>query len=191
MRRADRLFRLVQVMRAGFDMPPLMFTRAEVTALALGARMVCAWGGPEMAAGARDALSKIEAVLPRAQDVDDALGRHAVLRSGLEEAARARLDILDAQIRDRQWTRLVYVTPDGRRTDRRVQPLGLWFWGKVWTLVAWCALRGDFRMFRIDRIDLLDPLDEVFPADPARTLAACMAQLEARAGRPLPRDPLR
>lgn len=179
------------VMRSGFDMPPLMFTRAEVTALALGARMVSAWGGPDMADGARGALSKIEAVLPRAQDVEDALGRHVVLRSGLEDADRERLDVLDAQIRDRRWTRLVYVTPDSRRTDRRVQPLGLWFWGKVWTLVAWCGLRGDFRMFRIDRIDLLDPLDEVFPTDPARTLAACMAQLEAREGRPLPRDPLR
>lgn len=179
------------VMRAGFDMPPLMFTQAEVTALALGARMVCAWGGPDMADGARDALSKIEAVVPRAQDVEEALSRHFVLRSGLEDADLARLDILDGQIRDRRWTRLVYVTPDGRHSDRRVQPLGLWFWGKVWTMVGWCELRGDFRMFRIDRIDVLDPLDEVFAVDPTRSLAACMAQLERREGRALPVDPLR
>ena len=35
-------------------------------------------------------------------------------------------------------------------------PLGLWFWGKVWTLVAWCEKRGDFRTFRIDRIAVLN-----------------------------------
>ncbi|CTQ50861.1 helix-turn-helix transcriptional regulator [Jannaschia donghaensis] len=178
------------IMRSGFDIPPLMFTQAEVTALALGARMVAAWGGPDMADGARDALSKIEAVVPRAQDVRDALDRHFVLRSGLQDADRERLDIIDGQIRDRLWTRLVYVTPDGTHSDRRVQPLGLWFWGKVWTLVAWCELRGDFRMFRIDRIGVLDPLAEVFPPDPDRSLAACMAQLEAREGCPLPVDPL-
>ncbi|WP_179379846.1 helix-turn-helix transcriptional regulator [Jannaschia marina] len=179
------------IMRAGFDIPPLMFTPEEVTALALGARMVSAWGGPGMEEGARDALAKIEAVLPRGQDVQDALDRHFVLRSGLAESDRVRLDTLDHQIRDRRWTRLVYVTPDGTHTDRRVRPLGLWFWGKVWTLVAWCALREDFRMFRVDRIGVLDPLDERFPDDPKRSLAACMAAIEAREGRRLPGDPLR
>ena len=33
-----------------------------------------------------------------------------------------------------------------------MRPLGLWFWGKVWTLVAWCEFRDDFRLFRIVRI---------------------------------------
>jgi predicted DNA-binding transcriptional regulator YafY len=41
---------------------------------------------------------------------------------------------------------------EGAKTERPVRPLGLWFWGKVWTLVAWCELRDDFRMFRVDRI---------------------------------------
>ena len=33
-----------------------------------------------------------------------------------------------------------------------MRPLGVWFWGKVWTAVCWCELRADFRMFRLDRI---------------------------------------
>ena len=33
-----------------------------------------------------------------------------------------------------------------------MRPLGLYYWGKVWTLVAWCELREDFRAFRVDRI---------------------------------------
>jgi predicted DNA-binding transcriptional regulator YafY len=37
-------------------------------------------------------------------------------------------------------------------TTRTVRPLGLWYWGKVWTMVCWCELRAGFRMFRIDRI---------------------------------------
>ena len=47
---------------------------------------------------------------------------------------------------------LDYRDEAGRPSARDVRPLGLWFWGKVWTLVAWCEMRSDFRAFRIDRI---------------------------------------
>ena len=52
------------IMRGGFDLPPLMFTREEIEALVLGARVVESWTDPAMARAARDVLSKIEAVLP-------------------------------------------------------------------------------------------------------------------------------
>lgn len=37
-----------------------------------------------------------------------------------------------------------------------MRPLGVWFWGKVWTAICWCELRQDFRMFRVDRIMALE-----------------------------------
>src|SRR2546430_3991418 len=40
-------------LRAGFDVPPLMFTLNEIEALAVGARMVEAWGGPGLPRSAR------------------------------------------------------------------------------------------------------------------------------------------
>src|SRR5688572_17137320 len=52
------------IMRSGFDLPPLMFTRSELAALTLGARFVKAWSGAEHALAAEEALVKIEAVLP-------------------------------------------------------------------------------------------------------------------------------
>src|SRR6266705_1648901 len=51
-------------LRAGFDVPPLMFTLNEIEALAVGARMVEAWGGPVLADSARTAIEKIVAALP-------------------------------------------------------------------------------------------------------------------------------
>ena len=51
------------VMRSGFDLPPLMFTREEIIALVTGARMVRAWGGTKMIGAAEEALVKIEAVI--------------------------------------------------------------------------------------------------------------------------------
>ncbi|MBF9061373.1 HTH domain-containing protein, partial [Rhodobacterales bacterium HKCCSP123] len=55
------------VMAAGFDLPPLMFTRDEVTALVAGARLLQAFGGAEMGRAAEEALEKIRAVLPEAE----------------------------------------------------------------------------------------------------------------------------
>ena len=52
------------MMREGFDLPPLMFTRDEIVALVAGARMVRAFGGAAMARAAEEALVKIGAVLP-------------------------------------------------------------------------------------------------------------------------------
>src|ERR671934_205935 len=51
-------------LKAGFDVPPLMFTLNEIEALAVGARMVEAWGGPVLADSARSAIEKIVAALP-------------------------------------------------------------------------------------------------------------------------------
>src|SRR6266705_914028 len=75
MRRADRLFQIVQSLRgrrlttAAFlagrlGVSPLMFTLNEIEALAVGARMVEAWGGPVLADSARPAIEKIVAALP-------------------------------------------------------------------------------------------------------------------------------
>ena len=52
------------ILREGFDLPPLMFTRDEIVALVAGARMTRAWGGAAMARAAQEALIKIETVLP-------------------------------------------------------------------------------------------------------------------------------
>lgn len=51
-------------MREGYDLPPLMFSHDEIVALVSAARLLQAWGGTKMAAGAEEALVKIDAVLP-------------------------------------------------------------------------------------------------------------------------------
>ena len=44
------------------------------------------------------------------------------------------------------------------------------YWGKVWTLVAWCELRDDLRHFRFDRMRALQVSDEAYPDEPGKTL---------------------
>ena len=53
------------------------------------------------------------------------------------------------------------------------------FWGRVWTLAAFCEARGDFRAFRVDRIVAVQDTGERFPDEPGRSLADYRARIEA------------
>jgi predicted DNA-binding transcriptional regulator YafY len=171
------------LMRDGYDLPPLMFTREEVTALIIGARIVSAWGGARMALAAQDALDRIEAVLPdeqrnRAKDVQVYAFDHQM--PGIE---KEHLDRMNAAISARGVLELCYQDVNGNATQRSIEPLGLFFWGKVWTLVAWCQLRQDFRMFRIDRIVSLAETGNVFTRQPGRTLQDFLSMVVGNDGR--------
>jgi predicted DNA-binding transcriptional regulator YafY len=142
------------LMRDGYEVPPLMFSRDEVVALVAGARMVRAWGGLDMAKAAEEALVKIEAVLPEAERARaGAVEIHAFSGWSIEPATRALLDIIQRACDAKTKLRIAYRDVEGRVTGRQVRPLGLFYWGKVWTLVAWCELRDNFRVFRVDRIE--------------------------------------
>jgi predicted DNA-binding transcriptional regulator YafY len=154
------------VMRAGYDLPPLMFNSDEIVALVAGARMIRAWGGASMAAAAEEALVKIEAVLP-----DDARARaaavpvHAFTMNHMSDEVRARIDRIETASDGNIRLELDYGDKDGVTSARVIRPLGLWFWGNVWTVVGWCELRNDFRMFRLDRIK---GMEEIGPFKPVK-----------------------
>lgn len=168
------------IMRSGFDLPPLMFTRAEIIALVTGARMVKAWGGTAMSAAAEEALVKIEAVLPDEERKRVGDTKIFAPRIGLAGQARELIDACETAVENREILSLEYGDGDGAVTKRDVHPLGLWFWGKVWTLVGWCKLRDDFRMFRLDRITTMIPTGRTYPPDRERSLDTFMEQSRAR-----------
>lgn len=168
------------IMRSGFDLPPLMFTRNELVALVGGARMMRQWGGAAMALAAEEALEKINAVLPAdLKSQADSVNIHAVNAGVISPEIKALIDQLDQQIDQRHRLQLDYLDLQENRTKRIIRPLGLWFWGRVWTLVTWCELRDDFRIFRIDRIQSLEVLDR-FQPETGKSLATFYAREAAR-----------
>jgi len=156
-------------MRPGYDLPPLMFDRDEIQALVLGARIVGQLGDPGLARASASILNKVAAVLPAA--LAPLLTDTPLYVSRSLGGARAP-DLL-AQLREavvaRRTLRLAYGAASGAASDRVVRPLGVFFWGSVWTLAAWCELRQDFRNFRLDRITALS-VSEPFEEEPGRTL---------------------
>lgn len=167
-------------MRAGYDLPPMMFTSQEAQSIAAAVRLAQGWLDPGMARQAEAALGKIMAVLPAAARVaaesialyappvgnPATLDRLARLREAIEARVKLRLDYEDLK---------------GSVTQRVIRPLGCFYWGKVWTLGAWCEAREDFRSFRVDRIRQVEPLNERFHDEPGRTLADLFRKSEAEA----------
>ncbi|HYM15224.1 MAG TPA: YafY family protein [Dehalococcoidia bacterium] len=158
------------ILRRGFDLPPLMFSVAEIEAMVLGARVVKSWGDPGLAKAADEALARVEAVLP--DRLRERLTSTPLFAPAFHIPPRfaSALGTLRGAIDERRKVRLAYTAADGSETDRTVRPLGLFFWGPSWSLAAWCELRQDFRSFRLDRIRELSPLPERFPDEPGRTL---------------------
>lgn len=145
------------LMRDGYDLPPLMFSHDEIVALVSGARLLQTWGGSKMAAAAEEALIKIDTVLP--DDVRARSGQvhvHTIMTPWNRQSWRDHLDQLEDAAETNTRITFDYEDEKGASTSRTVRPLGVWFWGKVWTAVCWCELREAFRMFRLDRMSNLE-----------------------------------
>lgn len=176
------------LMRDGYDLPPLMFTRDEIVALVAGARLIRAWGGAAMARAAEEALVKIESVLPDpVRERADRIEIHAIAQE-MTQDVRERIDAIEFSVEQRNRLDLSYLDAESRATKRTVRPLGLWFWGKVWTLVAWCELRDDFRMFRLDRIVEMNRQTDRFRPERGKTLADFYRAMEEECPRTEPVD---
>lgn len=166
------------ILRDGYDLPPLMFTRDEIVALVAGARLIRAWGGAGMARAAEEALVKIDAVLPRNLRLrTDGVEIHA-LAFEMTPEVRELIDLLETASNERKRLSVAYRDAAGADTKRILRPLGLWFWGKVWTLVAWCELRDDFRMFRLDRVGAVLDTGETFQHEAGKTLKDFYRRME-------------
>jgi predicted DNA-binding transcriptional regulator YafY len=149
-------------LKPGFDLPPLMFTAEELQALRLGAQIVQGWADDALANAASSALSRIENVLP--PKLREEANRQFLFAPSfaVTRETKAWMRELRAAMRDRHKVSITYrkAEDDAAPTARTVEPLGLYFWGKTWTLGAWCELRGGFRTFRLDRITALTILTD-------------------------------
>ncbi len=158
-------------MRAGFDLPPLMFTQHEAQALVAAVRLARSRLDVALATHADAALSKILAVLPAAsRAAAESLAIYAP-PFGPDTATRERLEVLRMAAEARHTLRMDYLDLKDVPSQRRVRPLGCFFWGEVWTFAAWCETREGFRSFRVDRITALEILPERFRDEPGKTLA--------------------
>ena len=159
------------ILRQGFELPPLMFTRDEIVALVAGARLIRAWGGISMARGAEEALVKIEAVLPKEERARITSTQIHAPTTHISMDERRIIDAVERAVDQGNVLNIRYRDLESRESERNIRPLGLWFWGKVWTVIGWCELRNAFRTFRTDRIVEASDAGRLFRAERGKTLA--------------------
>lgn len=163
----------------GYDLPPLMFTQAELEALEVAARLLASWTDPELKAAAESALAKIGDVLP-----------HTLKRQRqplpvyapdffIDPRLAAPMPDIRRALREQRKLRVAYRKENGEESRRVLRPLAIIYWGRSWTLVGWCEWRDDFRHFRLDRMQDWTLLEERFTDEAGKTYQDFLQKMEA------------
>jgi predicted DNA-binding transcriptional regulator YafY len=185
------------VLRPGFFLPPLMFDADELDALALGAQWVRTHAEAALAAAADTALGKIATASPDGGSPpleasglsswplrpDDARPDDARPKAAGPDGARpdpSLLPLVRDSLRRERAMEIAYEDEAGAVTRRTIWPVLLTYLQSKQVLVAWCALRSDFRLFRTDRIGEVRATADRF----GRRRAVLRGEWEAR----LPQD---
>lgn len=167
------------------NLPPLMFSSSEVEALMLGVKMVSAWSDAELSNAAKNALNKIIGALPsELKTLGDYLPFEVPVFPDYHTENNPSAQLRKA-IREHLIIQVTYQDAQQQLTERTLYPLGLFFWGNVWTLAAWCTLRENYRAFRLDRITMLALTSDTFRQREDCCLQDYIAQQKARDRRPL------
>ena len=161
------------ILRAPITLPPMILSGDEIEALRAGVRLVAEGADPALARAARSLAAKIASVTPAPPEGDDLFAFTG------EETGHAptMVPAIRSAIAGRERLTISYIDPEGRESHRDIRPLALDMEGRVWTLAAWCELRGGFRSFRIDRIVALSPTGETFAREVGRELADYRAHM--------------
>ncbi len=157
---------------------PLMFDVDEMDALMLGVQMVESWGDKELAKSARKAIDKISSTLPDKLKKDMLDGIIFSMPSKAKTPIVIDFSGLRKAIRTRRFVAFSYVAEDENRSERRIRPICLSFFGPVWLVTGWCELRQNFRNFRLDRMDNLEITEDVFPEEKGKCLRDFMKCLK-------------
>ncbi|MEM7520475.1 MAG: YafY family protein [Pseudomonadota bacterium] len=152
-------------------LPPLTLNAAELEALNLGLAILGQAADDTMRAAAGSLADKIDAVLP--PDTIAQAAAWQVDKTPFADPARnlSHRPLLFSAIKARQKVRLTYNAADGAVSLRVIRPLHLEYWGRIWTLIAWCERSGGFEVFRLDLIESAEALPDLFIEEPGKRLA--------------------
>ncbi|MEJ1237574.1 YafY family protein [Chryseolinea sp. T2] len=157
----------------GYHLPPVMFTQDEANSMLLAAKVVEKVADKSVSEAFSSALHKIKSVLPDAgKDHLENLDAHIEFgRTSQGEPLVASKYLADIQraIAGRDSLRIDYQNSNEQASSRIVEPIGLFYYGMAWHLIAWCRMRNSYRDFRTDRIQALHNEGDKF--DPRNLLS--------------------
>jgi len=151
----------------GYKLPPVMFNQDEASALLTAAKLVQSKTDVSISKLYASALDKIKAVLrlsekDHIEEIDEhiAVMTHPAIVHRVPE--QLHLQPLLKAIGSSSVIEMNYTSVEKNETTRRkTEPVGIYYLGSHWYLIAFCRLRNDYRNFRTDRIDNLTITEEI------------------------------
>ncbi|MEY4531070.1 MAG: hypothetical protein RLZZ156_1791 [Deinococcota bacterium] len=160
-------------LKAGFALPPMMFSSEEAFAVALGLQALQHLGLQDLTSAAQTVHAKLQRVLPHSireqiQTLEQSL--HMDAEPWVVNTDAGILKILLQAARQNRVVQFLYCKTEP--SMRRVQISQVLHWNGRWYAFGWCELREDTRVFRLDRIKDLELLETMFtPTAPIDAIA--------------------
>lgn len=152
----------------GYRLPPVMFTREEATAFLTAEKLMENLTDPLSEEHYKSAMYKIRSVLRVAEKdfLENIDGHIEVFKSRRVQPGKLKHNplqlILKGIAQKNVMSMLYFASYSQEKSQRNVEPVGVFYQDNFWHLIAWCRLRNDYRDFRLDRISSINITDEQF-----------------------------
>lgn len=150
----------------GYHLPPVMLTREEAGALLIAEKLVDKFTDSSLRKSYAAVTDKIKSILPEEEkdSLEEMNSKVEVFFSNQpvdREFPNNFLSTIQKALSVGKCLEMDYHASYNqiRTSGRRVDPLGLVFYGNTWHLIGHCKLRNEMRDFRLDRINKLKIID--------------------------------
>jgi predicted DNA-binding transcriptional regulator YafY len=157
----------------GYRLPPVMFNLDEATALLTASKLVQSKTDEGIWKHYASALDKIKAILRHSEkehieEIDDHIAVMTHPAIVYQPESQLHLQSILKAIGSSSVIEIHYNSIErNESTWRKLEPIGIYYMGSHWYLVAFCKMRKDYRNFRTDRIQQLkitsEPIAQTHP----------------------------
>jgi predicted DNA-binding transcriptional regulator YafY len=142
----------------GYRLPPIMFSPEEALAFLTAEKLVAQLTDGPNAENYSSAMYKVKAVLDQdKKDMLQNIGDHIeVFKRVGEQTVQPDQSLMQPVLKSIDQRKVLRIQYHARynqqKTERLVEPLGVFYHDNGWHLIAFCRMRDDYRDFRFDRI---------------------------------------
>ncbi len=142
----------------GYRLPPVMFTLDEATAFLTAEKLVEKLTDTSTDESYKSAMYKIKSVLRSTEkDYLETMDNHIEVLDNPyvpkdPNATNSLQPILKSISKKNVLSIHYFANHSQENTSRNIEPVGIFYSGSHWHVLAFCQLRNDYRDFRIDRI---------------------------------------
>ncbi|HTB30754.1 MAG TPA: YafY family protein, partial [Bacteroidia bacterium] len=152
----------------GYRLPPVMFTLEEATAFLTAEKLIEKLTDTSTEESYKSAMYKVKAVLRSTEkDYLESMDNHIeVLNNSHIPKPKSLPNPIQAilkSISGKNVLNIEYFSNNKQeKTKRNIEPVGVFYSGNYWHIIAFCHLRNDYRDFRTDRISHISQTSQKF-----------------------------